>query len=105
MEKNKMQEQREINYKKWFYRWIKKYDLKKQVEIANNKNYTCLNIPVHRIENERDKMMMADDNFINMLKREFIDFKVTREKEVKDRYLLGRKIGQVEQDTVYIDWS
>ena len=48
--------------------------------------------------------MMADDNFVNMLKREFIDFKITREKEVKDRYLLGRKIGQVEENIVYIDW-
>ena len=100
-----MEKQRIENYKKWFDRWIKNYDLKKQIEIANNKNYTRLNIPVHNIKDERDKNMMLDNKFTSMLENEFIGFKIIREKEVKDRYFLGNKRGQVELNTVYIDWS
>lgn len=99
-----MEKQREANYKKWFDRWIKSYDLKKQIEIANSKNYTCLNIPVHNIKDERDKQMMLDIEFVSMLGNEFPDFKIRREKEVKDRYFLGNKIGQVHCSTIYIDW-
>lgn len=105
MDKSNMKIQREKNYKKWFDRWVNSYDLKKQIEIANNKNYTALNIPIHRIKDERNKLMMSDDRFVEMLKKEFVNFKVTREKEIKDRYLLGRKIGKIELNTVYIDWS
>lgn len=105
MDKGEMLKQRETNYKKWFDRWFKNYDLKKQIEIANNKNYTCLNIPTHRVQDERDKIMMADDKFIWLLGIEFPDFKISREKEIKNRYLLGNKIGEIEQNTVYIDWS
>ena len=99
-----MEKQREANYKKWFDRWIKSYDLKEQIEIANNRNYTALNIQVHSIKDERDRMMMLDIQFINMLGNEFPDFKITRKKEVKDKYFLGNKIGQVECNTIYIDW-
>ena len=99
-----MEKQREANYKKWFDRWIKSYDLKKQIEIANSKDYTCLNISVHNIKDERDKQMMLDIKFVSMLENEFTDFKISREKEVKDRYLLGNKIGQVQCNTIYIDW-
>lgn len=105
MEKNKMKIQREENYKKWFNRWLNNYDLKKQIEVANNKNYTRLNIPVYEVKDERNKSMMLDDNFVNMLKKELTGFKIIREKEIKDKYFLGRKIGEIELNTVYIDWS
>lgn len=105
MDKYEMLKQREENYKKWFERWIKKYDLKKQIEVANNKNYVVLSIQTHAVEDKRDKIMMADDKFISMLEEEFPDFKITREKKIRDRYLLGNKIGKLEINKVYIDWS
>lgn len=105
MNKEQLKLERDKNYEKWFKRWADRHGLDEQIRIANKRNYTCLTITARDMESERDRKMMKDNKFVFMLKERFSSFTVTREVKDVERFLLGKKLGEIEIDRVYIDWG
>ena len=86
-----LKEIRERNYDTWFKRFVKKKDLIKQIEIANEQGYKTYVLNVHDYRDSRDKRMIMDPLFIEKLQTYLHDYKVCVDEGVIEGMIFGMR--------------
>lgn len=102
--KEELKEIRERNYDIWFKRFLKKEDLVKKIEVANEQGYMAYVIDVKNYHDRRDKKMIMDPLFIEKLQTYLQDYKVYVDKGVIE----GRMFGITTKRSYYkikISWA
>ena len=89
--KEELKEIRERNYDIWFKRFLKKEDLVKKIEVANEQGYKAYVIDVKNYHDSRDNRMIIDPLFIEKLQTYLQDYKVYVDKGVIEGRLFGVK--------------
>ena len=90
--KEELKEIREQNYDIWFKRFVKKEDLVKKIEVANEQGYKEWVIDANSYRDSRDNRMIMDPLFIEKLQTYLQDYKVSVDERVIEGTLLGVKI-------------